>query len=77
MPHIKLYINSHKTFLTKYKTFYKRKIALLQDLSWPGLAVGDLFRRPRATVLVTVTGIDKLTMPKNGVSYPVENVSIL
>ncbi|XP_058042173.1 renin receptor isoform X2 [Ahaetulla prasina] len=44
-----------------------------EDLSWPGLAVGDLFRRPRATVLVTVTGIDKLTMPKNGVSYPVEN----
>uniref|UniRef100_A0A8C6VMG4 Renin receptor n=1 Tax=Naja naja TaxID=35670 RepID=A0A8C6VMG4_NAJNA len=44
-----------------------------EDLSWPGLAVGDLFRRPRATVLVTVTGIDKLTMPKNGISYPVEN----
>ncbi|KAM6448067.1 renin receptor [Liasis olivaceus] len=44
-----------------------------EDLSWPGLAVGDIFRRPRATVLVTVTGIDKLTLPKNGVSYPVEN----
>ncbi|XP_063161309.1 renin receptor [Candoia aspera] len=44
-----------------------------EDLSWPGLAVGDLFRRPRATVLVTVTGRDKLTMPKKGVSYPVEN----
>ncbi|XP_020639537.1 renin receptor [Pogona vitticeps] len=43
------------------------------DLSWPGLAVGDLFRRPRATVLVTVKGIDKLTLPKNGISYPIEN----
>ncbi|XP_060626170.1 renin receptor [Anolis sagrei] len=43
------------------------------DLSWPGLAVGDLFRRPRATVLVTVTGTDKLILPKSGISYPVEN----
>nr|XP_056714045.1 renin receptor [Euleptes europaea] len=44
-----------------------------EDLSWPGLSVGDLFRRPRATVLVTVTGIDKLMLPENGISYPVEN----
>uniref|UniRef100_A0A8D0GMR7 Renin receptor n=1 Tax=Sphenodon punctatus TaxID=8508 RepID=A0A8D0GMR7_SPHPU len=44
-----------------------------EDLSWPGLAVGDLFHRPRATVLVTVKGLDKLTLPNNGVSYPVEN----
>ncbi|XP_053162290.1 renin receptor isoform X2 [Hemicordylus capensis] len=44
-----------------------------EDLAWPGLAVGDLFRRPRATVLVTVAGIDKLMLPKTGISYPVEN----
>ncbi|XP_048349238.1 renin receptor [Sphaerodactylus townsendi] len=44
-----------------------------EDLAWPGLAVGNLFRRPRATVLVTVTGIDKLTLPENSISYPVEN----
>ncbi|XP_060090112.1 renin receptor [Heteronotia binoei] len=44
-----------------------------EDLSWPGLAVGDIFRRPRATVLVTVTGIDKLTLPERSISYPVEN----
>ncbi|XP_015273952.1 PREDICTED: renin receptor [Gekko japonicus] len=44
-----------------------------EDVSWPGLAVGDLFRRPRATVLVTVTGIDKLTLPERGISYPIEN----
>lgn len=49
---------------------------LLQDLSWPGLAVGDLFHRPRATVLVTVKGVDKLMLPKNGISYPIENVSV-
>ncbi|XP_077199021.1 renin receptor [Paroedura picta] len=44
-----------------------------EDLSWPGLGIGDLFRRPRATVLITVTGIDKLTLPQHGISYPVEN----
>ncbi|TFK09219.1 rab9 effector protein with kelch motifs [Platysternon megacephalum] len=44
-----------------------------EDLSWPGLAVGDIFHRPRATVLVTVKGVDKLAMPKDGISYPVEN----
>ncbi|XP_006263612.3 renin receptor [Alligator mississippiensis] len=44
-----------------------------EDLSWPGLAVGDLFHRPRATVLVTVKGVDKLMLPKNGISYPIEN----
>uniref|UniRef100_A0A6I8P613 Renin receptor n=1 Tax=Ornithorhynchus anatinus TaxID=9258 RepID=A0A6I8P613_ORNAN len=44
-----------------------------EDLSWPGLAVGDLFHRPRATVLVTVKGVDKLALPKDGISYPLEN----
>ncbi|NXY04831.1 RENR protein, partial [Pteruthius melanotis] len=42
-----------------------------EDLPWPGLAVGDLFHRPRATVLVTVKGVDKL--PVKGFSYPIEN----
>ncbi|KAM4795214.1 renin receptor [Rhinophrynus dorsalis] len=44
-----------------------------EDLSWPGLGVGNLFQRPRATVLVTVTGMDKLPLAGNGISYPVEN----
>ncbi|XP_051840987.1 renin receptor [Antechinus flavipes] len=45
-----------------------------EDLSWPGLAVGNLFHRPRATVLVTVKGVDSLALLKNGVvSYPLEN----
>uniref|UniRef100_A0A4X2JRP6 Renin receptor n=1 Tax=Vombatus ursinus TaxID=29139 RepID=A0A4X2JRP6_VOMUR len=45
-----------------------------EDLSWPGLAVGNLFHRPRATVLVTVKGVDSLGLLKNGVvSYPLEN----
>uniref|UniRef100_A0A6I8NWX2 Renin receptor n=1 Tax=Ornithorhynchus anatinus TaxID=9258 RepID=A0A6I8NWX2_ORNAN len=48
-----------------------------EDLSWPGLAVGDLFHRPRATVLVTVKGVDKLALPKDGISYPLENVDLL
>ncbi|NXA52298.1 RENR protein, partial [Nothocercus julius] len=43
------------------------------DLPWPGLGVGDLFNRPRATVLVTVKGVDKLALPEKGVSYPIEN----
>ncbi|NXN82390.1 RENR protein, partial [Bombycilla garrulus] len=42
-----------------------------EDLPWPGLAVGDLFHRPQATVLVTVKGVDKL--PVEGLSYPIEN----
>uniref|UniRef100_A0A8C3QLU1 Renin receptor n=1 Tax=Cyanoderma ruficeps TaxID=181631 RepID=A0A8C3QLU1_9PASS len=42
-----------------------------EDLPWPGLAVGDLFHRPQATVLVTVKGVDKL--PVKGFSYPIEN----
>uniref|UniRef100_A0A8C5UA29 Renin receptor n=1 Tax=Malurus cyaneus samueli TaxID=2593467 RepID=A0A8C5UA29_9PASS len=42
-----------------------------EDLPWPGLGVGDLFHRPRATVLVTVKGVDKL--PVKGFSYPIEN----
>ncbi|NXX25198.1 RENR protein, partial [Nicator chloris] len=42
-----------------------------EDLPWPGLAVGDLFHRPQATVLITVKGVDKL--PVKGLSYPIEN----
>ncbi|XP_042125564.1 renin receptor isoform X2 [Peromyscus maniculatus bairdii] len=45
-----------------------------EDLSWPGLAVGNLFHRPRATVLVMVKGVEKLALPAGGViSYPLEN----
>uniref|UniRef100_A0A7N5KPU0 Renin receptor n=1 Tax=Ailuropoda melanoleuca TaxID=9646 RepID=A0A7N5KPU0_AILME len=45
-----------------------------EDLSWPGLAVGNLFHRPRATVMVMVKGIDKLALPPGSViSYPLEN----
>ncbi|XP_061033879.1 renin receptor isoform X2 [Eubalaena glacialis] len=45
-----------------------------EDLSWPGLAVGNLFHRPRATVMVTVKGVDKLALPPGSViSYPLEN----
>ena len=48
-----------------------------EDLSWPGLAVGNLFHRPRATVMVMVKGVDKLALPPGSViSYPLENVSI-
>ncbi|EDL35689.1 mCG7547, isoform CRA_b [Mus musculus] len=34
-----------------------------EDLSWPGLAVGNLFHRPRATIMVMVKGVDKLALP--------------
>ncbi|XP_006864332.1 PREDICTED: renin receptor isoform X2 [Chrysochloris asiatica] len=45
-----------------------------EDLSWPGLAVGNLFHRPRATVMVMVKGVDKLALPPSSViSYPLEN----
>uniref|UniRef100_A0A8C7B5H4 Renin receptor n=1 Tax=Neovison vison TaxID=452646 RepID=A0A8C7B5H4_NEOVI len=45
-----------------------------EDLSWPGLAVGNLFHRPRATVMVMVKGVDKLALPPGRViSYPLEN----
>ncbi|XP_042539551.1 renin receptor isoform X2 [Dipodomys spectabilis] len=45
-----------------------------EDLSWPGLAVGNLFHRPRATIMVMVKGIDKLALPTaNVISYPLEN----
>eukprot|EP00076_Gallus_gallus_P031342 XP_015157045.1 renin receptor isoform X1 [Gallus gallus] len=44
-----------------------------EDLPWPGLAAGDLFHRPRAAVLVTVKGVDKLMLPAKGISYPIEN----
>uniref|UniRef100_A0A673U230 Renin receptor n=1 Tax=Suricata suricatta TaxID=37032 RepID=A0A673U230_SURSU len=45
-----------------------------EDLSWPGLAVGNLFHRPRATVMVLVKGVDKLALPPGSViSYPLEN----
>lgn len=39
--------------------------------------MGNLFHRPRATVLVLVKGVDKLALPPGSViSYPLENVSI-
>nr|XP_033805336.1 renin receptor [Geotrypetes seraphini] len=44
-----------------------------EDLSWPGLTVGNLFHRPTATVLVTVRGVGTLQLPKAGMSYPIEN----
>ncbi|XP_041438938.1 ATPase, H+ transporting, lysosomal accessory protein 2 S homeolog isoform X1 [Xenopus laevis] len=44
-----------------------------EGLDWPGLGVGNLFQRPRSTVLVTVTGVNKLPLSGNGMSYPVEN----
>ncbi|KAM4833620.1 renin receptor-like isoform 1-T3 [Thomomys bottae] len=45
-----------------------------ENLSWPGLAVGNLFRRPQATIMVMVKGIDKLAFPTASViSYPLEN----
>lgn len=45
-----------------------------EDLSWPGLAVGNLFHRPRATIMVMVKGVDKLALPAGSViSYPLEN----
>ncbi|XP_042545856.1 renin receptor-like isoform X1 [Dipodomys spectabilis] len=45
-----------------------------ENLSWPGLAVGNLFRRPQATIMVMVKGIDKLAFPTERViSYPLEN----
>ena len=46
----------------------------VQDLSWPGLAVGNLFHRPRATVMVMVKAVDKLALPPGSViSYTLEN----
>ncbi|XP_038201779.1 renin receptor-like [Arvicola amphibius] len=45
-----------------------------EDLSWPGLAVGNLFHRPRATIMVVVKGVDKLALPSgSAISYPLEN----
>ncbi|KAM9321427.1 renin receptor [Gastrophryne carolinensis] len=44
-----------------------------EDLTWPGLAVGNIFQRPRATIVVSVTGIDKLPVEDNEISYPLEN----
>ncbi|KAM4701246.1 renin receptor [Discoglossus pictus] len=44
-----------------------------EDLAWPGLGAGNLFQRPRATIVVAVTGADKLPFANNGISYPVEN----
>ncbi|XP_053562453.1 renin receptor [Bombina bombina] len=44
-----------------------------EELAWPGLGAGNLFQRPRATVVVTVTGVDKLPLSNNGLSYPVQN----
>lgn len=45
-----------------------------EDLPWPGLGAGNLFDRPRATVLVTVKGVEKLSLPKDGKAYSVEDV---
>ncbi|KAL4827847.1 hypothetical protein H8958_005089 [Nasalis larvatus] len=45
-----------------------------ENLSWPGLAVGDLFHRPWATLMVMVKGVDKLALPSGSViSYLLEN----
>nr|KAF6294528.1 ATPase H+ transporting accessory protein 2 [Pipistrellus kuhlii] len=45
-----------------------------EDLSWPGLAVGNLFHRPQATVMVMVKGVDRLALPPGSViSYPLQN----
>uniref|UniRef100_A0A8I5T600 Renin receptor N-terminal domain-containing protein n=1 Tax=Pongo abelii TaxID=9601 RepID=A0A8I5T600_PONAB len=45
-----------------------------ENLSWPGLAVGDRFHRPWATVVVMVKGVDKLALPPGSViSYPLKN----
>lgn len=39
--------------------------------------MGNLFHRPRATIMVMVKGVDKLALPAGSViSYPLENVSI-
>ncbi|XP_036302984.1 dynein regulatory complex protein 9 isoform X2 [Pipistrellus kuhlii] len=47
-----------------------------EELAWPGLAVGNLFHRPQATVLVTVKGVDRLALPPGSVtSYPLENAA--
>ncbi|KAM5221067.1 renin receptor-like [Ctenodactylus gundi] len=45
-----------------------------KDLSWLGLAVGNLFHRPSATIMVLVRGVDKLALPPgNVISYSLEN----
>ena len=45
-----------------------------EDLSWPGLAVGNLCHHLQATVMVMVKGVDKLALPPGSViSYPLEN----
>ncbi|KAG9485643.1 renin receptor [Eleutherodactylus coqui] len=45
-----------------------------EDLSWPGLGVGNIFQRPRACIVVNVMGVDKLPLPDtNVISYPVED----
>lgn len=50
-------------------------LPFVQDLHWPGLKAGPLFRRPRANVLVVVRGVDSLALPQSVASYPLENVS--
>nr|KAF6359501.1 ATPase H+ transporting accessory protein 2 [Myotis myotis] len=45
-----------------------------EDLSWPGLAVGNLFHRPQATVMVLVKGVDRLALPPGSIiSYPLQD----
>ncbi|KAM8771247.1 LOW QUALITY PROTEIN: renin receptor-like [Rhynchonycteris naso] len=44
-----------------------------EDLPWPGLALGNLFHRPRASVVVMVKGVDKLALrPGRVILYPLE-----
>uniref|UniRef100_A0A8C5KVX6 Renin receptor n=1 Tax=Jaculus jaculus TaxID=51337 RepID=A0A8C5KVX6_JACJA len=42
-----------------------------EDLSWPGLGVGNLFHPPRATIVVMVKGVDKL----NAVPFSLDSVA--
>ncbi|PFX21425.1 Renin receptor [Stylophora pistillata] len=45
-----------------------------KELSWGGLLAGDVFRRPKANVLITVDGVtkdDNFDLPGRAASYPV------
>uniref|UniRef100_A0A8C9WJA8 Renin receptor n=1 Tax=Scleropages formosus TaxID=113540 RepID=A0A8C9WJA8_SCLFO len=44
-----------------------------EDLGWPGLQVGPLFERPRATALVVVRGVNSLEFSQSSMSYPLEH----
>lgn len=46
-----------------------------KELNWAGLLAGDLFRRPKANVLITVDGItkdDQFDLPGRVAAYPVQ-----